>query len=898
VEFCKSPLTHKSLSETFTNAPNLAAPKTPGRTVTHLVTLIVLITLALTLAPVPASASSNGISGFSGKSGSTCTSCHSGSTTSVPTITLTGPTSVTSGSTNSYTLSVNVLTSGNGGLDVAASAGTFAAGTGTQVMNGEITHLSPSTTHSWTFTWTAPTVTTTTSVTLYAAAIDSFSGGTGKLQQAITVTAPVAPSINVSPANLSFSFQMGGATPAAQTVAVSSSGTAFSYSISSSAAWLSATPASGNTPGNVSVSVNPSGLAAGTYSGNVTITASGTSNSPKTVPVTLTVTAATPSISASPASLSFSFQTGGATPAPQTLTVSSSGTAFTYSIATSASWLMASPSSGTTPGSVSVSVNPSGLAAGTYNGNVSITASGTSNSPKTVPVTLTVTTATAPTIGLSPANLSFNFTTGGATPSSQNVSVTGSSAVGFTVASSAAWLTVTPASGTTPGTLSVGINSSGLAAGTYNGTVTVTAASASNSPQKVGVTLVVSSGNTGNPSLTISPGTVSFTYAQGTTTSGSQNLTVNSSGSALSITATASGGNWLSVSPASGSTPATIKVMANPSGMAAGTYNGSVSIASTGAGNSPQTIPVTLTITSSGGGGSGSGRLRVWPARAVYFEYGSGSNPVSSRTVKVYSSGSPINFTAAAHGGSWLSVTPSGGTTPTNLTVSVDATGMASGRYTGTLSIAATGKSSINLPVVLVVATGDDGGGDDGASGGTGSTGGSEDAIRAWPYAYDPAGSNTVAASWVDGTGAATSSSATTDLLNQGLLLSKTSSASNQAQAGAVIRGAEGTSVTQLGFDLRQGSQCTAKSPRFVVVTTDNVVHKAGCASATQQASPAQGWQRVRINPTNPAQMVPAISPGSKIQSMHLVVDDGPETGSSIAVIDNINVNGKLIGRQ
>jgi hypothetical protein len=758
----------------------------------QLVTLVVLITLAATLAPGAAYASSGGISGFSGMNGSTCTSCHS-SSTSKPTVTLTGPTSVASGSTNNYTISVSVVTSGNGGVDVAASAGTLGAGTGTKILNGEVVHSAPSSTHSWTFTWTAPTVTANTSATLYAAAIDSFGGGTGTLQQAITVTAPVAmPTIGVSPTSLAFAFQTGGTTPAAQTVAVSSSGTAFSYSIATSAAWLSATPSSGTTPGNISVSVNPSGLAAGTYTGNVSITASGTSNSPKAVPVTLTVTA----------------------PA-------------------------------------------------------------------------------APTIGVSPGTLSFTFTTGGATPAAQNVSVTGSSATSYTAASSAAWLTVTPASGTTPGSLSVGINPSGLAAGTYNGTITVTAASASNSPQKVAVTLAVSA-PASNPSLTVSPATLSFTYAQGTTTSGSQNLSVNSSGSALAITTTASGGTWLSVSPASGSTPATLKVTANPSGMAAGTYNGSISIASTGAGNSPQTVPVTLTITASGGG-SGSGILKVWPAKAVYFEYESGRTPVSSRTVKVYSSGSPLTFTTAALGGSWLSVTPSGGTTPTNLTVSVDATGLASGRYTGTLSIAATGANTINLPVVLVVATGDDGGGDDGASGGTA---GSDDAIRAWPYAYDPAGSNTVAASWMDGTGAATGTSATTDLLNQGLMLSKTSSASNQAQAGAVIRGAEGMSVTQLGFDLRQGSQCTAKSPRFVVVTTDDVVHKAGCATATNQTSPATGWKRMRIDPANGAQMVPAISPGSKVKSMHLVVDDGPETGSSIVVIDNIDVNGKLIGRQ
>ena len=68
-------------------------------------------------------------------------------------------------------------------------------------------------------------------------------------------------------------------------------GFALSYTVSASGGtWLAVTPASGTTPGSVSVSVNTTGLEAGTYSGSVTITSSGASNSPRTVQVTLAVT--------------------------------------------------------------------------------------------------------------------------------------------------------------------------------------------------------------------------------------------------------------------------------------------------------------------------------------------------------------------------------------------------------------------------------------------------------------------------------------------------------------------------------------------------------------------------------------------------------------------------------
>jgi hypothetical protein len=849
---------------------------------------IALLTFVVIYSSAPASATSNGISGFSGKTGSTCTSCHSSGT--APTVTLTGPTTVTSGSINNYTISVSTVTSGNGGVDVAASAGTFVAGTGTKVLNGEIVHSSPSSSKTWTFTWTAPTVTATTTATLFAAAVDSFSGGTGTLQQGITVTAAApAPTIGVNPANLSFSFQSGSATPPAQSIAVTSSGSALTYTVATSATWLTATPASGTTAGNVSVSVNPGSLAAGTYTGTVSITSSGASNSPKTVPVTLTVTAAAlPTLSVSPASLAYTYQIGGSTPPAQTVALTSTGSAVSYTTATSATWLSVTPASGTTPGNLSVSVNPSGLAAGSYTGNVTMTSAAASNNPKTVPVTLTVTAASAPTLSATPLNLSFSYQSGGATPAAQTVNLTSSSTLGYTVAASPGWLSVTPASGNTPGSLSVSVNPAGLAAGTYTGTVTITASGASNSPQKVAVTLAVTGTPPTNPSLNVTPGTVTFTYASGTSTPGTQSLSVASSGTALNITATASGGAWLTVTPTTGSTPATLKVNANPTGLAAGTYNGTITITSDGAANSPQTIPVKLTVT-----GTGSGRLRIWPPRAAFFEHESGRSDPAPRTIRVFSTGAPLGFTAAAHGGTWVSVTPSGGTTPGRLSISVDPTGLASGTYTATIAIAAPGSAGVNVPVILRVASGDDdgGGGDDGA-------GDNSRILRAWPYAYDPASSNTVAATWMDGTGAASAATTTTDTRNQGLLLSKTSAASNQAQAGVVIRDVEGITLTELGYDIRQGGQCTTKSPRFVVVTSDDVVHKIGCATGTAQTAPAAGWKRLRFDPANPAQTVPAISPGTKVETIHLVLDDGPETGSSIVVLDNININGKFIGQQ
>ncbi|MBS1791589.1 MAG: S8 family serine peptidase [Acidobacteria bacterium] len=103
--------------------------------------------------------------------------------------------------------------------------------------------------------------------------------------------------------------------------------------------------------------------------------------------------------------------------------------------------------------------------------------------------------ATNPTIGVSPSSLSFTATAGGSNPANQTISVTntGSGTLNWSQTDNASWLTVTPASGTAPSTLTASVNISGLSAGTYNGTITVSATGATNTPVSIPVTLTVNS---------------------------------------------------------------------------------------------------------------------------------------------------------------------------------------------------------------------------------------------------------------------------------------------------------------------------------------------------------------------------------------------------------------------
>jgi uncharacterized protein (TIGR03437 family) len=95
------------------------------------------------------------------------------------------------------------------------------------------------------------------------------------------------PVISLSSSSLTFSFSAGGAVPPATIVTVSNAGGgSLSYSVTSSAAWL-LTSSSGDA---ITIAVDPSGLAANSYPGTVTVTAFGAMNSPQTIDVSLLVT--------------------------------------------------------------------------------------------------------------------------------------------------------------------------------------------------------------------------------------------------------------------------------------------------------------------------------------------------------------------------------------------------------------------------------------------------------------------------------------------------------------------------------------------------------------------------------------------------------------------------------
>lgn len=102
-----------------------------------------------------------------------------------------------------------------------------------------------------------------------------------------------------------------------------------------------------------------------------------------------------------------------------------------------------------------------------------------------------------PTIGLSPQSLTFQATAGGPNPPPQTVTIsnTGGGTLCWTATDDATWLSLNPTSGALAAgaskNITVSVDITGLTAGTYHATITVSAPNATNSPQTVDVTLVI-----------------------------------------------------------------------------------------------------------------------------------------------------------------------------------------------------------------------------------------------------------------------------------------------------------------------------------------------------------------------------------------------------------------------
>ncbi len=428
----------------------------------------------------------------------------------------------------------------------------------------------------------------------------------------------------VSPTALNFSTTSG-VVPGAQTIALFTAVAGLSFTVSSSAAWLSVSPSSGSIPAVLQVSVDPGSLTIGNHQGTITIAV------PNAVPATTTVAVALAVGVGAPAALTVDAQNvsftanQGSGALTQQMHVSNAGDgslSFTASATTSSggSWLSISPTSGaatpSSPAALTLTATPGSLAAGTYNGAVTITGAGSSIN---VPVTLSVSAPTA-IILVSQTALSFTAVAQGGVPLAQNFGILniGQGSMGWTATattlSGGNWLQISPSSGTveTPlldvSLVTVAVDPGTLAAGTYYGRIQVSA-TAVNTPQVMTVILTVSpAGLSLGPQ--VFPAGLIFTGVAGVTP-GSQDVQVGNPTGQVNNFQSGQIGSGFSFLPTNASIqpnqPTTVRVFPDFSNLTAGSIQQGRVTLQFSDGSPSQTINVLIVVAPAGSTASAVG---------------------------------------------------------------------------------------------------------------------------------------------------------------------------------------------------------------------------------------------------------------------------------------------------
>jgi uncharacterized protein (TIGR03437 family) len=320
--------------------------------------------------------------------------------------------------------------------------------------------------------------------------------------------------------------------------------------------------------------------------------------------------------------------------------------------------------------------------------------------------------AAAPSFAATPGSLAFTGTSAGTAAASQTVQLSGSLAgLPFSAQANVPWLTITPSSGIVPGTFQVSADPSQLGAGNYPATVTIAAPDANPPTQNIAVTFNVAAPSPSQLSLNTTA--LSFGFTSGSAQASQQFQVTNQGGGSISFTATASGGNWLQVSPASGTassaSPASLTVTATPGSLAAGTYSGSIVVSSATTGQSV-TVSVTLSISGT------NPNILLSQTGLTFTAVAEGGSPLPQSFGILNTGQGTMSWSAQATtlpaGGSWLSIDTGSGTVATPYTdvslvnVSVNPAGLTGGTtYYGQIQVTAPGapNSPQSVSVVLNV---------------------------------------------------------------------------------------------------------------------------------------------------------------------------------------------------
>ncbi len=536
-----------------------------------------------------------------------------------------------------------------------------------------------------------------------------------------------AQTLSVDNSTLNFTVLSGGFLTKQVNVSSTSSTTVF-INTSNSPSWLQVNPSGPmnvlqGTPLTLNVIANAAGMSPGAnQTGTFTVGIESSNQTPITVTVNLLVSGPSALSTSSPAP-SFTVMVGTSESNVPTQAVTISGTTplnFTVSETTQGggSWLIPFTTSGNTASAatITIGVNPAGLQAGMYQGTVYVQSTSSADSTS-IGVTMTITVPAS--VSVTPSTVQTFLYQIGTTPQSgqltQTLMVSSTSpSVPFSASVSPAvpWLVVSPPNGATGAggaavPLTLTVNPAGLMASVYTTNLNI-AAIGGVALAPIPVKLVVST----NPLLQISNNVVNLAANFGATVSVSQAVQITTLGSGSDGFTVTSDSPWLTTSSTSAATPATLTIMANPSGLAAGPYVGHITVQPTGSDANLYTLVITVNFT--------IGSTTTLTAGPPLLVFGAQTGLIStSQLVELMAVGQPVAFSIAASNtissncpASWLSATTSANSVsasaPATITVNAITANMGAGICPGTVTVTypagGANPSTVSIPVSAEIA--------------------------------------------------------------------------------------------------------------------------------------------------------------------------------------------------
>ncbi len=404
------------------------------------------------------------------------------------------------------------------------------------------------------------------------------------------------PALQLSSSSLAFSAIASGPVPPMQAITVTSvTSTAIDFALlvdsgspgTPNPAWLTVTPLLATTPAQIRVSVDPTALAAGPYSGRIQLTDRKGVSLGIIIPVTLQVSTGTPRFD-TPGGVVFAASVSAGN-LQQGMLVRSTGSGsiapVSVSIPSGNSWLSATVADCTTVCLVKVNAAMSTLSPGGHAGIVRVT---TAAGSADVPVSAFAADH-GPFDQLSPSAVFFETVQGSGLQDSRTVTLinNGDSASTWVanVSDGATWLSVSPASGVTaPGqstVLTVSMNQASQAAGGYGGMISISSQDPGTVTLYLPAVLEVDAGGTA-PTPILSAGGLVLTSQAGAAESVEQMPTLTAaSATPINFQAYPQSPSWLSIVPLRGlasNSPTPLTVSAAALSQAFGFYSGLINV--------------------------------------------------------------------------------------------------------------------------------------------------------------------------------------------------------------------------------------------------------------------------------------------------------------------------------